>query len=546
MNCNDRKSMELAKAPWGIRGLDEVLEGGLPRGRTTILKGDAGSGKTVLGLEFLYRGALAGEPGVMVGFEESAAHLREYAASLGWDLAALEADGRLALVESQLETEMVLDGQFSLRGLLAVLAGKSRETGAKRVFIDALEVALRLFDDPRQVRAELHALNRWLHENALTVILSVRPSRRAEAQYFEDFFESMGDCVITLDTRMQANVSTRRLRVVKYRGSGFGRNEYPYIISDRGVFLSPISSVGLRHKPLGETFSTGITGLDAMLGGGCRRGSCTLIAGQPGTGKTILACTYVDAACRRDERLLYISFEESPDAIMGNMATVGIRLHQHVESGRLAFLTAFPEAAGVEEHLLSAIDAIERLAPAHVVIDGISACERIGSKQAGFDYLMRLLNYCKERGVTVLLVNQLAVGNRTEFSGNGVSSMVDTGLLLVFEEESGETNRVMQVLKTRGTAHSNLRREYRITEHGIELADVYLGPGKVLTGTARMVQEELDRVESQRLNAEIAAKELELAQLRLAARQLTARRMALAGERHSDTPQGHVSGEMRQ
>jgi len=511
----------LEKAPTHIRGLDEILLGGLPRGRTTVLIGEAGSGKTVLGLEFLYRGALAGEPGIWVGFEEPAAQLRQDAAGMGWDLPAQERENRLFLFEGRLDADAVISGEFSLKGLLAAIAGKSHEMGARRVVIDALEVALRLFDEPRQVRAEMHALNDWLHAQQLTAIMTVRPPRRMEARFFKDFFESMGDCVILMDTRVQNNISTRRLRVVKYRGSAFGRNEYPYVITGSGFFVAPISSVGLRHKPLGAKMSTGIEPLDAILDGGYRRASCVLLAGRPGTGKTTLTCTFVRAACARGEKTLYISFEESQDALVGNVLSAGIDLTPCLEAGRLEFLTSFPEAMGVEEHYLRALTRIEAFHPDHVVVDAISACERMGGKQAAFDYMMRLLNACKERGITIFLINQTAGrSDQLEISGNGISSMVDTAILLTYQEEPGETNRLLQVLKSRGSRHSNQQREYAITDEGIVIRDVYVGGGRVLTGTARQVQEQADRAEAQRLAFEIEAAELELKRLRTAQQQM--------------------------
>lgn len=522
------------KAPTHIRGLDEILLGGLPRGRTTVLIGEAGSGKTVLGLEFLYRGALSGEPGIWIGFEEPAEQLRQNAASLGWDLSALERGGRLFLSEGRISADTVFSGDFSLKGLLAVIAGKVREMNARRIVIDALEVALRLFDEPRQVRAEMHALNDWLREQRLTTIMTVRPPRRMEARFFEDFFESMGDCVISMDTRTQNNISTRRLRVIKYRGSDFGRNEYPYIIGASGVSIVPISSVGLRHKPLGAKMSTGIERLDVILDGGYRRASCVLFAGEPGTGKTTLACTFVRAACARGERVLYISFEESQDALVGNIVSAGVDLAPYICSGKLEFLTSFPEAMGAEEHYLLALTRLDTFRPDHVVVDAISACERMGGKQAAFDYLMRLLNVCKERGVTIFLINQTTGRtDRLEISGSEISSMVDTAILLTYQEEPGETNRLLQVLKSRGSRHSNQQREYTITDQGIVIRDVYVGEGRVLTGTARQVQEAADQAKAEQLAFEIEARELELKRLRLAQKQMIngiAQRAALRGD----------------
>jgi len=519
-NKASAKGSYLEKSPTYIQGLDEILLGGLPSGRTTILEGEAGSGKTVLALEFLYRGALAGEPGIWGGFEEPANQLRSNASSLGWDLPALERESRFFIFEPNIDTNAVISGDFSLKGLLAAIAGKNREIGAKRIVIDALEVGLRLFDEPRQIRAEMHVLNDWFRENRLTAILTVRPPKRIEARIFEDFFESMGDCVIFLDTRMRENISTRRLRVVKYRGSDFGHNEYPYIISNNGLFVAPISSVGLRHKPLGETMSTGIERLDTILGGGYRRSSCILIAGEAGIGKTTLVSTFVKEACKRGENVRYIGFEESQDALVGNVMSSGIDLLPCLQTGRLEFLTRFPESMGAEEHYLQAKMRIDAFKPRHVVVDAISACERMGGKLASFDYLMRLLNYCKDLGLTIFLTNQInTTKNQLEISGNEISSMVDTAILLYYQDEPGERNRILQVLKSRGIGHSNQAREFLITNNGFIIRDVYTGAGKVLTGTARQLQEEADMTAARRLEYEIRTKQLELEQLRLIKKQ---------------------------
>jgi circadian clock protein KaiC len=505
---------QIEKAPTHIPGLDQILEGGLPRGRTTVLSGGPGSGKTLLALEFLYRGALAGEAGIFIGFEEPVEHLREYAATLGWDLRALEREKRLFLLGGHIKPDTLVSGEFSLKGLLAAAAGKSQEMGAKRIAIDALEVALRLFDEPRQVRNEMHLLNDWLQQAGLAVVLTTRAAKPGSAPFFEDFFESMGDCIITLDARVTDQIATRRLRVIKYRGSGFGRNEYPYLITSSGLSVAPISAVGLQHKPLGEKMTTGCRRLDEILDGGYRRASCVLLAGLPGTGKTLLCSTFVAVACGRGERVLYVSFEESEDALVENVRSAGIVLRPHLESGHLRILARFPEAMGVEEHFLHTLEAIDELAPAHVVVDAISACERMGGKQAAFEYLMRLLNACKERGITILMVNQTASDDLAEISGNGISSLVDTVIGLAYKVNAGEITRLLHVLKSRGSRHSNQQHEYVITDAGIDLREVYVGEGEVLTGTARQVQEARDRAEAQRLDWEIQAKELELQRLR--------------------------------
>jgi len=515
-----QKVLILEKALTYIDGLDEILEGGLPRGRTTVINGTAGSGKTLLALEFLYKGALAGEPGIFIGFEETMEQLRQNAATLGWDLQSLEDEGKLFLMSGHIKPDILISGDFSLKGLLASASGKVRETGARRIVIDALEVALRLINSPLQVRNEIHALNNWLHDAGLTAILTVRPAASGITPLYEDFFQSMGDCVIVLEGKVMNQISTQRIRVIKYRGSAFGRNEYPYVITGGGLQIAPISTVGLKHKPFGKKISTGLKKLDEILDGGYHSASCVLFAGQPGTGKTILASTFVAAACKRREKTLYISFEESQKALVNNVSSAGIILKPYILSETLNFICTYPELMGAEQHYVNALSLIRQISPAHVVVDAISACERMGSKQAAFEYLMRLLNACKEKGITILLVNQTS-GSKdiTEISGNGISSMVDTVIRLEYHEGYGETTRLMQVLKSRGSAHSNQKREYMITHEGIKIVDVYLGEGDVLTGTARHVQEEKDQLEAQKLRFEIQMKELELKQLQLMQKQ---------------------------
>jgi len=515
----------LDKASTCISGLDEILEGGLPRGCTTVFNGGPGSGKTLMGMEFLYRGALAGEPGIFVGFEEPLDHLRRNAATLGWDVAALERDKRLALIEGAIQADALISGEFSLKGLLAGIAGKSREMGAKRMVIDALEVLLRLFDSSRQVRNEMHLLNDWLHAAGLTAILTTRPPASESIPSYEDFFDSMSDCVLRLDARAENQLCRRRLRVVKYRGSGFGSNEYPYVIAGTGVRIEPVSTVGLRHKPLGEKMSTGVARLDAILNGGYRRAACILLAGLPGAGKTTLAACFTAAACGRGEKVLYVSYEESEAAVIGNLQSAGVLLEPHVKAGCLRFHTAMPEAMGPEEHLIRLLTLLEEFAPHHLVLDAISACPRMGGKQTAFDFLVRLLNRCKERGVTALLVNQLSgETGRTEISGGEISSIIDTVIFLSYVEGAGEANRVVEVLKSRGSAHSNQKQEFVISDEGIRILEPYVGEGQVLTGAARRQQEARDAAEAERLILEVQAKELELEQLKALQQQVEARK----------------------
>jgi len=519
----NKLSSALAKAPTFIPGLDEILEGGLPQGRTTVIRGRSGSGKTILGLEFLYRGALAGEPGIFVGFEEPIEQLRQNAATLGWDLAGLEQENRLFLLGGHVKPDMLVSGDFSLKGLLAAVSGKSKDMRAKRVAIDALDVVLRLFETPQQVRNEMHVLNNWLRASGLTAIMTIRPINQGTVPSFDIFFDSMSDCVISLTTQAVDQVSTQRLNVVKYRGSGFGRNEYPYVITPSGLHVAPISTVGLKHKPFGKKMSTGLKRLDSILDGGYFRASCVLLAGLPGTGKSLLASTFTDAACQRGEKVLYVGFEESEAAMIGNILNAGVDLRPHAESGLLEFLTSMPEAMGAEEHLIRFMVRLNEFGPKHVVVDAISACERMGSKRASFEYLTRLLNNCKEQGVTVLMINQTSGSPEIlEISGNGISSMVDTVVFLKYVKEQGETNRLLEVLKSRGSGHSNKQWEFIITHKGIQIKDIYMGTGEVLTGTARQIQEMKDAAEAQRVAAEIAAQELEIERLKTAMESETA------------------------
>lgn len=506
----------LKKARTYVSGLDDVLNGGLPTGRTTCINGMAGSGKTMLGLEFLYRGALNGEPGIFIGFEESIKQLQENAATMGWDLEALQRENRLFLMDSRLTPDMLKSGDFSLKGLLAVVSGKQREMKATRVVFDALEVALRLFDTPQQVRNEMHSLNDWLHTVGMTSILTLRQKARSGASDYEEFFDSMADCLIRMTTRTVEQNAISRLQVVKFRGSAFGRNEIPYIIGGGGIRLAPVSTVGLLHKRLGDRLGSGLSRLDTMLGGGYRRGACVLFAGLPGTGKTILATTFAARLCAQGEPVLYIGFEESEAAVVGNVLSAGVDLAPHIESGRLRFHTGFPEAMGAEEHYFRALEAIQGMSAKHVMVDAISACQRMGGEQAAYEYLMRLLNVCKEKGITILLLNQTSHdADFVGFSGNEISSMVDTILVLQYQQCPGETNRLMQVVKSRGSTHSNLKHEFVITNDGIRILDVYIGEGDVLTGSLRGRQELKDQFAAQRLAYDIELKELELKLMRL-------------------------------
>jgi circadian clock protein KaiC len=473
--------------PTKIAGLDEILEGGLPKGRTTLVSGGPGSGKTVLGLEFLCRGAMAGEPGVFITFEERADAIRLNARSMGWDLAALEKAGKMAIIEARLPGEEIVSGDFDIQGMLAIAGGHIKRIGARRIVMDALDVLLRIYDDLKREHNELSRLHDWLTDGGLTSVLSVKTHRDDNQASQYEFLDFMADCVIQLDHRVVGQVATRRLRVIKYRGSGFGTNEYPYVFGEHGIVLFPLTTAELTHQPLGPKVSTGLKGLDLMLDGGFRRASCILISGNSGTGKTTLASTFAQAACQRGERVLYLNFEESKEAMISGMLSPGIDLRPALRDKKLLVQTAMPESTGSDNHLNRVMETLDSFEPNHLILDAVSACARMGTKQAAFDFMMRLISVIKEKGITSILTNQNSskgrIGNDEKLSGIGFSSVVDAVVQLRFAETDQEITRQMLVVKSRGSAHSNRRQSYVITDRGIEFPDNPHGPS-VLPGKA--------------------------------------------------------------
>lgn len=458
------------KIATGIRGLDEVLFGGLPAGQLTLITGGPGTGKTVMGLELLYRRARSGQPGLFFTFEERKASLLAHARNMSWNLEELEKSGRLQVIQVELSNRMVPSGDFDLKGLLANLEGHIRQIGADCIVLDAVDVILNEFQDPVRERAELQRLHGWLRERGLTAVLTLKTLKEEKRLY--PFLDFMADCVVHLDQRMQDQVRTRRLMVVKYRGSGFLSNEYPYVITGGGIRILPVSSVSLTPRSLGDWVSSGNDILDAHLGGGFRRESSILISGATGTGKTSLACTFSRGACRRKEKVLYFGFEESREAIVAGMQHAGIDLAPHLEDGTLMLVTAIPESRGAEEHLIRILDRIERFAPRHLIFDAISACQRFGNEKTAFDFLVRLLVDCKQKSITCLLLNQ-AVGTEQfqHISGFGISSLVDTLLGLDYAQYNGELHRRLLIVKSRGARHSLRYHRLNISGNGIELVD---------------------------------------------------------------------------
>ena len=480
----------LDRAPTGISGLDQITGGGLPRGRVTLIAGSAGAGKTLLGLQFLVAGARDyGEPGVLLTFEESAAKVADNVRSLGFDLDELQRDGLLAVLSFQVEpTEIVAAGEFDFEPLFVILDDAIRRVGAKRVVLDTIEVLFGAFGADSIVRAELSRLARWLEERGVTAIVT---GERGDGTITRHGIEEyVSDCVIVLDHRVREEISTRRLRVVKYRGSAHGTNEYPFFISARGFVVLPITSITLDYGAPEERISTGIARLDHMLGGGIFRGSTVLVSGTAGTGKTSLGAHMANAACGRGERVLWVLFEESPAQVLRNMRSIGLDLRPWTDAGLLHIWPARPATLGLETHLALLVQLLDEVTPTVTVLDGIASFGDGVAAGEVTSMLARKMDMLKARGITTLAT---ALGNGDAASTLSVSSMVDTWLLLRNVESNGERNRLLFVLKSRGTAHSNQVREFVLTDHGAELVDVYVGGAGMLTGSARLAQQAAER-----------------------------------------------------
>ncbi len=481
----------LPKALTGIQGLDEITGGGLPSGRPTLVSGGAGSGKTMFGLEFLVRGATQyDEPGVFISFEETLPDLAKNAASLGFDLDGLVAQKKLFMDHVRISrSEIAETGEYDLDGLFIRIADAIQRVGAKRIVLDTIEALFGELPNPGILRAEIRRLFGWLKDKGLTTVITAERDRpdKLTRHGIEEF---VSDCVIVLDHRIREEISTRRLRIVKYRGSTHGTNEYPFLIDEHGISVLPISSLGLDHAAPATRISTGIDRLDGMMGGkGFYRGSSILMSGTSGTGKTSVAAHFVDAACRRGERCLYFAFEESPKQIVRNMRSIGIDLEPWLRKGLLQFHAARPTYAGIEEVLLVTHKHIASFKPNVVVVDPITNLLTVSTLNEVRSMLTRLVDFLKTLEITALFASLTAADGFLEANEADISSLMDTWLLLKAIEVGGERNRAMYVLKSRGMEHSNQIREFVLTNDGLRLLDVYLGPEGVLTGSARVSQE---------------------------------------------------------
>jgi len=517
-NISKFQRKTLPKSPTSIQGLDEITGGGLPKGRPTLVCGDAGCGKTLLAMEFLVHGAtLHDEPGVFISFEETEKELTSNVTSLGFDLSSLVKHKKIWLEHIHVEKgEIEESGEYDLKGLFVHIHQAIESIGAKRVVLDTIESLFSALPNATAVRAELRRLFGWLKKKGVTAIVTgERGNGTLTRQGLEEY---VSDCVILLDHRVTEQASIRRLRIVKYRGSLHGTNEYPFLIDEDGFSVLPVTSIGLNHISFNERISTGIPRLDTMLSGkGFYRGSTVLVSGTAGTGKTSIAAQFVEAACKRGESVLYFAFEESPSQFMRNMSSIGIHLEQWVKKGLLHFHAARPTLFGLEHHLTTTIKLINKIKPQIVVLDPIDAFVMGGNQTEVKIMLLRLVDYLKMKNITAFFASLNTAGENQELTDMSISSLIDTWLLLRDIEIGGERNRGLYILKSRGMSHSNQIREFKLTDHGIELLDVYVGPEGVLTGSARLSQEAKNTAEQLLRQQDIERKKFGLELKRAAA-----------------------------
>lgn len=465
-------TQELAKSPTGVQGLDEITNGGLPKGRPTLICGGAGSGKTLLAASFLLNGVVEfNEPGVLMTFEETSEELASDLASLGYDLPKLTAEGKLVVDFVRVErSEIEETGEYDLEGLFVRLEYAVNSIGAKRIVLDTVESLFAGLSNPGILRAELRRLFRWLKDKGLTaVITGERADSGLTRQGLEEY---VSDAVILVDHRVQDQVSTRRLRIVKYRGSHHGTNEYPFLIDRDGVSVLPVTSLGLTHPAVKERISTGVAKLDDMLSGkGYYRGSTVLLSGTAGTGKSTLAAHFVDAACRRGERCLFFLFEEAPLQFMRNMQSVGMNLQQWVDRGLLQFHADRPSRFGLETHLAGMQRAVGLFKPTVTIADPVTNLLTVGTENDVRSMLTRVIDYLKMQTITGLFTSLSPGRQELAESDAGISSLMDTWIVLQISEENRRRRRWLSVLKSRGMAHSNSVREYQLNDSGLQLLD---------------------------------------------------------------------------
>lgn len=506
-------SFTFPKTPTGVDGLDEITDGGFPKGRPTLICGGAGCGKTLLSMQFLIKGITEyNEPGVFMSFEEPSDDLTLNVKSLGFDLEKLKADKKLVVDHVRVErSEIEEAGEYDLDGLFIRLGHAIDSIKATRVVLDTIESLFAGLDNQAILRAELRRLFHWLKTKGVTAIIT---GERGEATLTRQGLEEyVSDCVIVLDHRVIEQVSTRRMRIVKYRGSTHGTNEYPFLIDEDGISVLPITSLKLNNEVSSDVISTGVPGLDEMFeGGGFYRGSNILISGTAGTAKTTVACYFADEQCKKNERVIYFAFEESPQQLVRNMKSIGIDLERHIKKGNLQIHSSRPSLNGLELHLLTLRKLIKEYEPTTIVIDPISNLITVGSQQEVRSMLVRLIDMLKANNITALFtsLNKQTDNFRPDLAEESVSSLVDTWITVRDMEGIGERNRGIFIIKARGMGHSNQVREFVITNKGIELLDVELGPQGILTGSARKTHLFRKTISDIKLQNEISRKDREI------------------------------------
>ncbi|MDO7844779.1 circadian clock protein KaiC [Hymenobacter sp. M29] len=503
---------QLPKSPTGIEGLDEITEGGLPKGRPTLICGSAGCGKTLMGIEFLVRGIQEfDEPGVLMAFEETGEELAANVASLGFDLKDLQERKMLRVDHVHVDrSEIEETGEYDLEGLFIRLGYAIDSIGAKRVVLDTIESLFSGFPNQGVLRSEIRRLFRWLKDRGVTTVITAeRGDGTLTRQGLEEY---VSDCVILLDNRVIDQITTRRLRIVKYRGSTHGTNEYPYLITEDGISVLPVTSLRLEHEVSNNIVSSGIPALDEMFGRrGFYQGSSVLITGTAGTAKTTLASAFAEKICQQGQRCLFFAFEESPQQLIRNMGSVGIDLQTHVRENRLRIEASRPTLNGLEQHLVTLHRLVKEFRPDAVVIDPITNLITVGNVSEVRSMLTRLIDFLKVSGITAFFTALVNGGaGRAEMTEEGVSSLVDTWISVRDLEGIGERNRGLSILKSRGMAHSNQVREFIVTDHGIELLDVVLGPTGIVTGAGRLTQQLEEHAQTLAVQQEAERRDREL------------------------------------
>lgn len=509
MNKNSKSDkITLEKSPSGINGLDEITEGGLPKGRPTLICGSAGSGKTMFATHFLVHGTQIGEPGIFVSFEETQEELEKNFASLGIDLKALEEEKKFLVEYIYLErSEIEETGKFDLEGLFIRLKYAINQIGAKRIVLDTIEALFSGLPNEFILRAELRRLFKWLKSEGLTAIITGERGEKTLTRYGLE--EYVADCVILLDSQVMDKIATRNLRIIKYRGSSHGSNVYPFLISQDGISILPVTSLGLEHETSQKSITTGIKRLDTMLGGkGFFKGSSILVSGTAGTGKSSFAASFAEANCKVGNKCLYLAFEESPKQIMRNMQSIGIDLESPVTKGLLKFHATRPTLYGLETHLVKIYELVNKFQPDIVIFDPISNLITVGTREEVKSMLTRLLDFLKGNIITSMST-ALTMTDKKDIE-LGVSSLMDSWIDLQAIITDGERNRTIDIVKTRGMSHSNQLREFNLTDEGVRLMDVYVGPVGMLTGSARVSQVAKEKAEKVVREQEIEAKQRQI------------------------------------